>query len=51
MLEEIDPRVSLLVLDEHFSQDDPGDAAAKVLQSIRSQRKQDGTALFVDRSG
>ena len=49
ILEEIDPCVSLLVLDEHFSQDDPGDAASKLLQNIRSQRKQDGTALFVDR--
>ena len=47
--EEIDPDVSLLVLDEHFSQDDPADAAAKLLQSIRSQGKQDGTALFADR--
>ena len=49
ILEEIDPCVSLLVLDEHFSQDDPADAAAKLLQSIRSQGKQDGTALFADR--
>jgi len=51
ILEEIDPDVSLLVLDEQFSRDDPGAAAAKLLQSIRSQRKQDGTALFIDRSG
>lgn len=49
ILEEIDPDVSLLVLDEHFSQDDPGDAAAKLLQSIRSQRKPDGTTL-IDRA-
>ena len=48
ILEEIDPCISLLVLDEHFSQDDPGDAAGKLLQSIRSQRKQDGSALFID---
>ena len=46
ILEEIDPSVSMLVLDEHFSQADPGDAAAKLLQSIRSQRKQDGTQLL-----
>jgi len=32
ILEEIDPSVSMLVLDEHFSQADPGDAAAKLLQ-------------------
>jgi anti-sigma B factor antagonist len=50
ILEEIDPDVSLLVLDERFAQDDPGDAAAKLLQSIRSQRKPDGTALFADRA-
>jgi len=49
IFEEIDPCVSLLVLDEHFAQDDPGDAAAKLLQSIRSQRRLDGTPLFVDR--
>jgi len=49
IFEEINPDVSLLVLDEHFSQDDPADAAAKLLQNIRSQGKQDGTALFVDR--
>lgn len=49
ILEEIDPSVSLLVLDEHFSEYDPGDAAVKLLESIRGQRKQDGTALFVDR--
>jgi anti-sigma B factor antagonist len=38
MLEEIDPSASLLVLDERFSQDDPGEAAAKLLEKIRSHQ-------------
>jgi anti-anti-sigma factor len=50
VLEQIDPNVSLLVLDEHFSQDDPGEAAGKLLESIRNQRSQDGKALFASRS-
>ncbi len=48
ILEQIDPNVSLLVLDEHFSQDDPGEAAGKLLEMIRSQRGQDGKALFAN---
>lgn len=39
ILEEIDPAASLLVLDERFSQDDPGEAAAKLLETIRSRQK------------
>ncbi len=50
ILEQIDPNVSLLVLDEHFSQDDPGEAAGKLLEMIRSQRSQDGKALFANPS-
>lgn len=46
ILEAADPGVSLLILDERFSQDDPGEAAMKLLEGIRRQRKQDGTALF-----
>ncbi len=48
ILEQIDPNVSLLVLDEHFSRDDPGEAAGKLLEMIRSQRSQDGKALFAN---
>jgi hypothetical protein len=33
-LEEIDPAVSLLVLDENFSTQDPGEAAEKLLSDI-----------------
>jgi anti-sigma B factor antagonist len=36
ILEDIDPSASLLVLDEHFSQDDPGEAVAKLMEKIRS---------------
>jgi anti-sigma B factor antagonist len=39
ILEEIDPAASLLVLDERFSQDDPGEAAARLLETIRSRQK------------
>ena len=35
VLEEIDPAVSLIVLDEDFSSPDPGEAAEKVLNNIR----------------
>ena len=42
MLEEFDPSASLLVLDEHFSQDDPGEAAAKLLESIRARESKTG---------
>lgn len=34
--EEIDPAVSLLLLDEHFAELDPGEAAVKLLESLRS---------------
>ncbi len=50
ILEQIDPHVSLLVLDEHFSQDDPGEAAGKLLEGIRNQRSHDGKALFASPS-
>jgi hypothetical protein len=33
-LEEIDPNVSLLVLDEDFATRDPGEAAEKLLSDI-----------------
>jgi anti-sigma B factor antagonist len=36
-LEEIDPSVSLLVLDEDFATQDPGEAAEKLLQSVSSR--------------
>jgi len=36
-LEEIDPAVSLLVLDENFASQDPGEAAEKLLSSVGSQ--------------
>ncbi|MGB8013244.1 MAG: anti-sigma factor antagonist [Terriglobales bacterium] len=35
-LEEIDPSVSLLVLDENFHTEDPGDAAEKLLSGVSS---------------
>jgi len=37
MLEEIDPAVSLLVLDENFASQDPGEAAEKLLSGVGSQ--------------
>jgi anti-anti-sigma factor len=36
-LEEIDPTVSILVLDEDFSAQDPGEAAEKLLSSVGSR--------------
>jgi hypothetical protein len=33
-LEEIDPAVSLLILDENFHTQDPGEAAEKLLGSV-----------------
>jgi anti-anti-sigma factor len=38
ILSEIDPTVSLLILDEHFSEQDPADAATKLLESIHTAR-------------
>jgi anti-sigma B factor antagonist len=38
ILSEIDPSVSLLMLDEHFSEKDPADAATKLLESVRGAR-------------
>ena len=38
VLAEIDPSVSLIVLDEHFSEKDPADAATELLEKIRSTR-------------
>lgn len=35
VIEEIDPSVSLIVLDEDFSSQDPGEAAEKVLNNVR----------------
>src|SRR5271155_819908 len=37
ILEEIDPAVSLLVLDENFATQDPGEAAEKLLSSVGSR--------------
>ncbi len=37
MLEEIDPAVSLLVLDDNFASQDPGEAAEKLLSGVGSQ--------------
>jgi len=39
VLEEIDPSVSIVVLDENFSSQDPGEAAEKLLSSVSSQQK------------
>jgi anti-anti-sigma factor len=36
-LEEIDPAVSLLILDENFATQDPGEAAEKLLRCVRSR--------------
>jgi anti-sigma B factor antagonist len=38
ILGEIDASVSLLMLDEHFSEKDPADAATELLESVRSVR-------------
>ena len=38
MLEEIDPGVSVLVLDENFSSQDPGEAAEKLLGAVGAGR-------------
>ena len=37
MLEEIDPAVSVLILDENFASQDPGEAAEKLLSSVGSR--------------
>jgi anti-sigma B factor antagonist len=37
VLEEIDPRVALLVLDENFASQDPGEAAEKLLSGVSSR--------------
>ena len=37
MLQEVDPSASLLILDEGFATQDPGEAAAKLLSSMASQ--------------
>jgi anti-sigma B factor antagonist len=37
ILEEIDPAVSILVLDENFASQDPGEAAEKLLASVGSR--------------
>jgi anti-sigma B factor antagonist len=37
VLEEIDPTVSLLILDENFASQDPGEAAEKLLSSVGSR--------------
>jgi hypothetical protein len=37
MLEEIDPAVSILILDENFATQDPGEAAEKLLISVGSR--------------
>jgi hypothetical protein len=37
VLEEIDPTVSLLILDENFANQDPGEAAEKLLSCVGSR--------------
>jgi anti-sigma B factor antagonist len=37
VVSEIDPGVSLIVLDENFANQDPGEAAEKLLSSVKSQ--------------
>jgi hypothetical protein len=37
VLEEIDPAISLLILDENFASQDPGEAAEKLLNGISSR--------------
>ena len=37
--EEIDPAVSLFVLDENFASQDPGDAAEKLLNGVNTWMK------------
>ena len=37
VLEEVDPAVSLLVLDENFATQDPGEAAEKLLRGVGSR--------------
>jgi len=37
VLEEIDPAVSLLILEEHFATQDPGEAAEKLLSDVGSR--------------
>jgi len=39
VLEEIDPEVSIVVLDENFSSQDPGEAAEKLLSCLGSQQQ------------
>jgi hypothetical protein len=36
-LDEIDPTISLLVLDENFATQDPGEAAEKLLSAVGSE--------------
>jgi anti-sigma B factor antagonist len=42
-LEEIDPAVSVLVLDENFASQDPGEAAEKLLSSVGSRLAASGS--------
>jgi anti-sigma B factor antagonist len=42
-MEEIDPAVSLVVLDEDFAAQDPGEAATKLLETIRSRTPGDSS--------
>jgi hypothetical protein len=37
MLEEIDPAVSVVILDENFATQDPAEAAEKLLSSVGSR--------------
>jgi hypothetical protein len=43
-MEEIDPVVSLVVLDEDFAAQDPGEGATKLLETIRSRIPGDSSA-------
>ena len=43
VLEEIDPAVSVLVLDDNFASQDPGEAAEKLLSSVGSRLAASGS--------
>jgi hypothetical protein len=39
LLEEIDPAIQLLILDENFAAQDPGEAAEKLLRHLSTQQQ------------
>ena len=44
-MEQIDPAVSLIVLDANFAAQDPGESATRLLDTIRSRAAGDGSTL------